>query len=251
MNNEVYMHTVGRKALLQRGGAPLLFYPGGRVDTDPFTLFCRHGGVEVFLYCDYLLPVSDARSFVRELPGFSVEDMGALAPEDLGVDDWAQLWPTDEASMRMANPATAYALWARLVSRTGRQIFFAYFGTEAVQTYHQLTTCGITPAAVVLQDHGFGGNWTTFGGPESPLWHHAQLAAPAMLYVGEQTKPWPGYRQETDFCVRPGAEHQIPRALFTMGMPEVSDITGDPPARPRGRLGEMISDFTRRLHEEA
>jgi hypothetical protein len=214
MNTETYVRRIGRHLLHEHEPSPVLYYPGARVDTEPFTLFCEHGGIPVFLYCDYLLPVSDARRFVRELPGVSVEDMGDLAPADLGVEDWSQIWPTDEASRQFANPSTAYALCASLVSETGRRVFFGYFGTEGVQTLHRLRACGIAPAVVVAQDHGFGGNWTTFGGGESPLLNAALGAPPRFLYVGQGTEPWPEYEQVTDFCLRSGAEHALPRALF-------------------------------------
>ncbi len=52
-----------------------------------------------------------------------------------------------------------------------------------------------TPYALVLQDHGFGGNYSTFGGIESPL--HALTALtgrPQWLLRGlSATEGWPGY----------------------------------------------------------
>jgi hypothetical protein len=246
MNTEPYMRRIGRHLFHEHEASPVLYYPGAGVDTEPFTLFCEHGGIPVFLYCDYLLPQAEARKFMQQLPGCTVQDMGALAPGDLGAENWAAFWPGDATSKQFANPSTAYALWASLVSETGRRVFFGYFGTEGAQTLHRLRACGIEPAVAVAQDHGFGCNWTTFGGGDSPLLTAALGALPRFLYVGQNTDPWPGYEQVTAFCRRPGAMHAHPRALFARCPPQTHDCpapesSADSTVTHHARLRDLIA----------
>ncbi len=67
---------------------------------------------------------------------------------------------------------------------------------EAVWVCHNLwKEHDSNPFAVVLQDHGFGGNWARFGGDGSALRAIAQqFTLPELLLVGENTSPWPGYK---------------------------------------------------------
>jgi hypothetical protein len=88
-------------------------------------------------------------------------------------------------------------------------------GGDGVATFDALfcQSDGNPPYAVVVQDHGFGGNWTTFGGDGSPLWSLARRGAlPKWLLVADNTTPWPDYQvaSNTD-C---GGMNASPRRLF-------------------------------------
>jgi hypothetical protein len=72
------------------------------------------------------------------------------------------------------------------------------------------------PFAIVLQDHGFGGNWAgRFGGQDSCLYWLANenSALPQWLLVGEDTDPWPDYTA-VSACDTPAGQHGHRRRLF-------------------------------------
>ena len=82
-----------------------------------------------------------------------------------------------------------------------KRIAFMHFTAEAVWTYWNLWARFKRggPYAMVLQDHKFGGNWTTFGDPEGPLHQMAvQSGLPNWLLVGDNTNYWPGYELVSD-----------------------------------------------------
>jgi len=53
------------------------------------------------------------------------------------------------------------------------------------------------PHAILLKDHGFGGNWASFGGRDAPLYKlaSAKNSWPRWLVVNLNTPVWPGYRK--------------------------------------------------------
>jgi hypothetical protein len=65
---------------------------------------------------------------------------------------------------------------------------------------------------VVLQDHGFGGNWNRFG-RDGRLHQYARENLPRLLYVAPNTTPWPGYVPRS--CLGNGEGiHESRRAIF-------------------------------------
>jgi len=71
------------------------------------------------------------------------------------------------------------------------------------------------PFAVVLQDHGYGGNWTTFGGGGAL----EQLATrtgrlPQYILVAENTEAWSGYLPVDGTVVGGGGMHRFDRQVW-------------------------------------
>jgi hypothetical protein len=94
------------------------------------------------------------------------------------------------------------AVWAilerdhRLDDSHGPKRFaFLQVAAEACWTYWLLYgRFHIAPFALVLQDHGFGGNYADFGGPRSLLLALTQFTGlPPWLLRGLTTERWPGY----------------------------------------------------------
>ena len=102
-----------------------------------------------------------------------------------------------------------------------------YLGTEGIGTYERLLEAGFVPDAVVLQDHGFGANWSSFGGTRE-MFHAARHrdAWPRVLLVGAQTSHWNGYVPITDPRPYAGNVFNLARALFVR-----EDLAADVRAR--------------------
>ena len=195
-----------------------LHYPGAGTDCGPFELFARHSTVSVFVYCDYAITKEGALTFLKDLPGFRAKAMHELSPMQFGTSDWASFWPSSQEFGISQGPETAFAIAATLVSESGRRVFFVYLRTEGSQSIVPLVNSGFRPTVVVLQDHGFGGNWgqNRFGGEDSLLYRNLLIteSRPRLLFVAENTDPWPGFECATVGKAYPGQESQHRRMLY-------------------------------------
>jgi hypothetical protein len=193
----------------------VLYYPGAGMDYGPFIRFSEQIDVKTVIYTDYGMKKGKATEFLSAIPGWSTEQVSNLQPQDLGlVASWEQFWPVDPESRKFAKPDSAFGLRARLVRQhDGVSVDFIYLATEAVQTYANLLLAGLCPTIVVLQDHGFGANWTKFGGP-AELFGQAQVALPRYLLVAKGTDVWPGYARVSNGRVDAGQMHSFERAIF-------------------------------------
>lgn len=195
----------------------ILYYPGAGTDYGPLIRFSGPTEVKTVIYADYGMEKEPVIQFLSSIPGWSVGPMSDLQPLDLGlVASWEQFWPVNPKSRKFANPASAFGLRAKLVrQQDGVSVDFIYLATEAVQTYANLLLAGLRPTIMVLQDHGFGGNWTQFGG-NAELFKHAKGALPRYLLVGQNTEVWPGYAPVSGGRVDAGQMHAFERVIFEL-----------------------------------
>lgn len=130
-------------------------------------------------------------------------------------DPYEEQWrgtSRDDAATLDAASARATAMAAPPGPGTFDAVFL---GTEGIGTYGVLVRAGWRPNFVVLQDHGLGGNWNSFGAGGLLEASARQLAAlPELLLVAENTRPWEGYTQISDGCAYPGQLHTHRRAVF-------------------------------------
>lgn len=81
-----------------------------------------------------------------------------------------------------------------------------------------------TPYAVLLQDHGFGGNYSPFGhGGILEELAQSSLCLPRYIFSGEDTQPWVGYTPCPEVDMSPGGLHAIPRRLLKRSAASASD----------------------------
>lgn len=123
--------------------------------------------------------------------------------------------PDHVAGMLRGNPPfpphRPGAYWAILEREAGladdhgpSRIAFLHVQCDAVWLYWNLWTrsgrqARPTPYAILLQDHGYGGNWTTFG--RGGALHGLVKAArrfPEWLLVASNTKVWPDYEPASE-----------------------------------------------------
>lgn len=199
-----------------------LFYPGAGNDVTPIKLFVENSSVTDVHYADY-----DSRKMSIEIlqkslgDGWKVEIVKNLNPQDLGQKSWDDFWHPNPKSKRFENPDTAYGIHFSLVTPKGKTAQLFYWGTEAIKTYYLLLLNGITPNIIVLQDHGFGGNWTVFGTVKSKMYGIAKVenCMPDYLFVPREGigsgGGWPGYEAKTEY-ERVDSSDSYDRAIFCM-----------------------------------
>lgn len=101
-------------------------------------------------------------------------------------------------------PSFSGAVWAilerdhRLDDRHGpSRVAHLFLSADSYWCYWLLYgLLGIPPFVLVLQDHGYGGNYSVFGSNRSPLLSLTQLTGlpPWVLRATSGTDAWPGYR---------------------------------------------------------
>lgn len=195
---------------------PAVYYPGAGYDVGPFTLFVENSAIRRFVYVDYMLECDKLCDQLERIGRFTVIDRGHLSPAALGVTSWNACWHPDAPSQS----PRVQSEWLLVIRADAPQdpSLVLYLGTEAIQTYGILKKLGAQLSVVVLQDHGLGCLWASFGAT-GPLVGIAEGcgAMPEMLYAAADIDVWPGYVRSTTFKLRPGGMHEFKRAIFRRG----------------------------------
>lgn len=215
-------------------------YRGSNGDTAPNVQFLlgpantRYGGYKVRV--QQVLSPSDVLSLIKAdsghpWPGQESRLTGALwavLERRPDLDNYLrQRRDALSSSEASAVPGVPSGTLGRNDSATDHKpplIAFLHITADAVWVYDKLWACARrAPYAILLQDHGFGGNWAPFGGDRAPLRELARdcNALPPWLLVAENTPAWPGYREASELTEPRGdAGHQ--RRLFRLTGSDVS-----------------------------
>lgn len=210
-----------------------VYYPGSGTDDHAVKLFGSAHAAHCFIHCD--LTVTAARVIEglqagarHRFAGYQIERQELLAEAEsrqlVGGDlpefihdgrDRATANPV--GGLGQLIPEVALVILRReqgLDDRHGpERLLFVHIHAEAVTAYWKLWgRHGNAPYAVLLQDHGDGGNWCKFGGLDSPLYQAARSKLPRWLMVAEGTDAWPGYNSVS--AARPGGMHSAARRLW-------------------------------------
>lgn len=197
-----------------------LYYPGSGFDFGPLCLFANLPGLENVVYVDS--GMGDAlealqAAMQKSIPEFEVVEATVLSPSFFNAPDW-ELFFHPEARCEPSVSKKAFGVKFKL-RKAEKTINFYFLGTEGVASSRVLMKAGFNIQVMVLQDHGFGGNWTRFQG-ESALYQtfKKQRALPQMLFVAENTTPWPGYTStQMPLLIRRGQMHTHQRSIYLRG----------------------------------
>lgn len=195
----------------------MLYYPGAGTDYGPLQHFALNLDLAVAVYVDYLIKPDMIRAMLRSVTP-TVPELQRISPRDLGCRAWADFWPDEERSRMFASPSRAFGFRCDLQIHPGRSTRLIYLATEGHQTFRQLLGTALQPDLVVLQDHGFGGNWCDFGGM-SPMYRMAQAAdaLPPLLFSADgNTRVWPGYQAIAEPVLLAGQMHDYRRTLYRL-----------------------------------
>lgn len=204
----------GTVARLKPRQGLVLYYPGAGMDYGPLQHFALNLDLAVAVYVDCLGKPDMIRDMLRSVSP-AVPELRPVAPQDLGCRTWADFWPEDPSSL-LAGPSCAFGVQCDLRIHPGRSTRLIYLATEGHQTFGRLLGTALQPDLVVLQDHGFGGNWCDFGG-DSPMHRMAQAAGtlPRWLFSADgNTRVWPGYEAIGEPILLAGQMHHYPRTLY-------------------------------------
>ncbi len=201
----------------------IVFYPGSGHDGHPIKLFGGTHAAHCFVFADDGIPMIEYKARLEDAEhnghpnGYQPLEVRELRESELDYNSY-----TARAGRVGSPPAgPGFALLAILDRRADfdeehgpTRIAILVVGADVLGTFQVLfRQVGDQPApfAVVLQDHGFGGCLSRWGG-NSGLWRVAAKCAPRWFLVAGNSEPWPGYT-----CVSSadaGGQHNHPRCLY-------------------------------------
>lgn len=201
----------------------LVYYPGSRSDGDPVAVFNRSRAAHCFVYVDYGIPRTELEVELKAgFRGYERLLRLELKESDM-VTECVRHIPLSETDSKLETfpPYRFMEIFERKPEFDGthgaERFAVLFLSTDAYIAFDMLfcQQNGIpSPFCVVLQDHGFGGGYSTFG-RGGLMEEVASLAhvRPNLLLVGQNTEPWSGYERCNADPVSMG-EHHAPRLLF-------------------------------------
>jgi len=194
----------------------LMYYPGSGTDYGPMKLFHELGRLDRFIHADYMATRAEAEQTTGWLWERYERRVRELGPEKFRARTWEDLWHPQSRERRRNLIAQGHAFQQEIRTGPGpRHVDFYFIFVDAIGLWPFLVRAGMKPDVVVLQDHGFGGNWDAFG--KTGKFHEEVEKAghwPEHLLVAGNTRPWPGYEAVSRAGYQEGQMHGHVRAIY-------------------------------------
>ncbi|MBF6569138.1 MAG: hypothetical protein IVW54_09705 [Candidatus Binataceae bacterium] len=208
----------------------IVYYPGSGDDGHAVKLFASAHAAHAFVYVDQWYK---RREIIRTLhpshPGhlLGYHPIGAMEVTQLllRAQDWLPHF-VRKAQRRNQYPLASLSFGlVAIVERDSdrnddhgpRRLAIMFLKWDGFAAYDALFCNGgaSAPFGVLLQDHGFGGNYDRFGrgGLLEQIAHETEVF-PTWLVVAENTEPWKGYRRLPRVLGDPGGMHGTTRLLY-------------------------------------
>jgi len=188
----------------------VVYYPGAGNDGQPVKLFASTHSAHCFVYVDYHVRREEIEAELDRtgFRGYHTLARIFVQERELTPYGWRphiEPWEFARAEyiLDVAPPFAFLEVLERNSdlddSHGARRFAVLFMGADGFAAYDALFCQPHSvspPFAVVLQDHGFGGNWEDFGGG-GLLERIAQRTNtfPEMLLVANNTVPWEGYER--------------------------------------------------------
>jgi hypothetical protein len=228
----------------------VVFYPGGCSDGHPLLVFGRKHAAHCFLYVDQwytqarLIDTLDGRhrGYDARVRGYHTHARVDVDVESIVAANFDTALPErsrrpfgreSESPVRRVPRLAMLEILERddsLDDTHGtRRLAILFVAADAYDVFESaFVRCGRAPYAIVLQDHGFGGNHDRFGGGGRLDLLADEHARPQWLVVAANTRAWGGY-EELRSCGS-GGMHRHARSLFVRrtshGAPHLRHWTG-------------------------
>ncbi len=205
----------------------VVYYPGAGTDGHPVKLFGSTHCAHCFVYADYgvsqdRLETELAHS-TRHFNGYHTKSRIKLTEKDLAPSGWIP--HVQPGPVRLRDPGIMPFGFLEILERDDgmdddhgpERLAILFLGADGIAAYNALfcqSDSTAKPFAIVIQDHGFGGNYDSFGGGsllERGAIHGHVL--PRFLLVAERSKPWKGFSRIQGIDGDPGGMHSSRRFL--------------------------------------
>jgi hypothetical protein len=222
--------TRSRKPIADFFASRVVFYPGSGTDGQPVQIFGSQHAAHCFVYADDGLDRNQVLTELGETghPFMGYKTIGRieLFELDLTPNGWTRhVNPSPDFNNAHSN-GQSYAFLDILERKPGfdhshgpQRLALLTRCADGVAAYDalfcQAHAGASAPFAAVLQDHGYGGNYSRFGSGG----YLDQLATttqcfPEFLLVAENTAPWAGYSIVEEAADGRGGMHGFNRRLW-------------------------------------
>ena len=210
----------------------VVYYPGSGTDGHPVKVFGSTHSAHCFVYADsgVTQPALEAKLGhpLHGFQGYHTLSRLQLRETDLVPQGWTSHLHAGEVpqgSDGFGAIAAAPFGFLEILERNWefddnhgpRRLAILFLGADGIATYDALfcqKPTGIPPFAVLLQDHGFGGNYNRFG--QDGLLEQIAIRCgvfPIFLLVAENTRAWGQFERIPDVESDIGGMHAMPRFL--------------------------------------
>lgn len=182
----------------------VVYYPGAGTDGRAIAIFNSTKSAYCFVHIDLTTTAQQVSNDLKAGPPQGCNGYTPVVASEIPTGIFRRLMRLDMTHPVWDQvPALKSVFWTILERDQDRSdehgfeyLAILHIQAEAVWACQNLwSQADVNPFAVVLQDHGFGGNYAPFGGKASPLYQAAQRTKyPDLLLVANNTKVWPDYQ---------------------------------------------------------
>lgn len=211
----------------------VVYYPGSGTDGHPVKLFGSTHSAHCFVYADYVVTQRDVETQLAHphhgFRGYHTLARVQLRERDLVPNGWTAHVHTGEVppdALRFAAVAPSPFGFLEILERDqtlgedhgARRLAILFLGADGIATYDALFCQGrgdSPPLAVLLQDHGSGCNYNSFG--RGSLLERIAMRChvlPPWLLVAENTHAWQGFERVPEVDGDAGGMHAMLRFLY-------------------------------------
>ena len=201
-----------------------VFYPGAGYDRGPIAAFNSARASQCFVYVDYGVSREELLANLKEgVGGYTSAARIELSKVDFPEGIWNQLFPKrHDAKPSAVSPYAFIEIFERKLGYSEDHgsirfavLFLAADGFVAFDALFCRTKRLAPPLCIVLQDHGFGGNYDKFGrdGLLEKIATESKIK-PEFLLVAENTKPWKDYTKIQNIDGENMGMHSMPRHIY-------------------------------------
>lgn len=212
-------------------GSRVVYYPGSGTDGHPVKVFGSTHSAHHFVYADYGVTQETVEAELRNhgFQGYHTLSRLQLRESDLTPRGWTPHVHAGELlPKRAAFGVVAAAPFGFLEvlerdhdlddSHGARRLAVLFLGADGIAAYDALFCQGhsdLPPFAVLLHDHGFGGNYDRFGqaGLLERIARQSRVLPPWLL-VAENTQAWQCYGRVRGVAGDRGGMHATRRFLY-------------------------------------
>jgi len=212
-------------------GSRVVYYPGSGSDGDPVKVFGSAHRAHTFVYADYGHSQEELERDIDDpelrFSGYHNLARLQLRKTDLVPRPWKPHVERSEVSeSKRGFVWTGPFGFLQILERDPgldeshgpRRLAVLFLGADGFAAYDALFCQKLghaAPFAVVLQDHGFGGNYDQFG--RDGLLERIAVRSdvmPRYLLVADNTAPWAGFERVPYVDGEPGGMHRHIRYLY-------------------------------------
>ncbi len=204
--------------------SPIVLYPGAGSDGHPLRVFARAHAAHCFLYADYAYGrgrLEDelegrCRGYSARARGYHTHARIDVDPDAIVPKHFVSALPKPEGT---TSPRTCAVL--EVLERDDDlddahgpvRLALLFAGLDGYDVFeHVFVRARRAPLALVLQEHGLGGNYDRFGRGGRLDRLAVDAARPRWALVGGNTEPWSGYEHRYD-CGHGGMHWEL-RSLY-------------------------------------